>query len=121
MVLFACHLMGLVSPGGVHSHQDHAAALARLHAEPDIEIMITDYMMPSMTGIALAREARRIRPGLPVLVITGYSSSSLDGAEANDILRLSKPFGSGDLSRMIQVALGDKTVVQFLPHTQQSE
>jgi len=28
-----CHLMGLVSPGGVHSHQDHAAALARhLHA-----------------------------------------------------------------------------------------
>src|SRR5450432_3951504 len=24
-----CHLMGLVSPGGVHSHQDHAAALAR--------------------------------------------------------------------------------------------
>ena len=26
----ACHLMGLVSPGGVHSHQDHAAALARI-------------------------------------------------------------------------------------------
>src|SRR4051794_21768640 len=25
-----CHLLGLVSPGGVHSHQDHAAALARL-------------------------------------------------------------------------------------------
>src|SRR5215813_9665854 len=25
-----CHLMGLVSPGGVHSHQDHAAALARI-------------------------------------------------------------------------------------------
>src|SRR5437762_9799980 len=25
----ACHLMGLVSPGGVHSHQDHAAALAK--------------------------------------------------------------------------------------------
>src|SRR4051812_38747682 len=27
-----CHLMGLVSPGGVHSHQDHAAALARILA-----------------------------------------------------------------------------------------
>ena len=26
----ACHLMGLASPGGVHSHQDHAAALARI-------------------------------------------------------------------------------------------
>jgi len=98
-----------------------AAALARLHAEPDIEIMITDYMMPSMTGIALAREARRIRPGLPVLVITGYSSSSLDGAEANDILRLSKPFGSGDLTRMIRAALGEKVVVQLVPQFQQSE
>src|SRR4029077_1705254 len=28
-----CHLIGLVSPGGVHSHQDHAAALARILAE----------------------------------------------------------------------------------------
>src|SRR5262245_6579376 len=28
-----CHLMGLASPGGVHSHQDHAAALARILAD----------------------------------------------------------------------------------------
>jgi 2,3-bisphosphoglycerate-independent phosphoglycerate mutase len=28
----ACHLIGLVSPGGVHSHQDHAVALAKLVA-----------------------------------------------------------------------------------------
>src|SRR6478672_11642788 len=28
-----CHLLGLVSPGGVHAHQDHAAALARLLIE----------------------------------------------------------------------------------------
>src|SRR5215813_1371171 len=31
-----CHLMGLVSPGGVHSHQDHAAALAHILAHADI-------------------------------------------------------------------------------------
>jgi 2,3-bisphosphoglycerate-independent phosphoglycerate mutase len=35
-----CHLMGLVSPGGVHSHQDHAAALARLLAEADIPTVV---------------------------------------------------------------------------------
>ena len=34
----ACHLMGLVSPGGVHSHQDHAAALARLLADARVPV-----------------------------------------------------------------------------------
>ncbi|MBX0343642.1 2,3-bisphosphoglycerate-independent phosphoglycerate mutase [Acetobacter sp. TBRC 12305] len=40
-----CHLMGLVSPGGVHSHQDHAVALARIVAEAGVPVafhMFTD-------------------------------------------------------------------------------
>ncbi|HKY85331.1 MAG TPA: 2,3-bisphosphoglycerate-independent phosphoglycerate mutase, partial [Pseudorhodoplanes sp.] len=32
----ACHLIGLVSPGGVHSHQDHAAALAKILADAGV-------------------------------------------------------------------------------------
>jgi 2,3-bisphosphoglycerate-independent phosphoglycerate mutase len=36
----ACHLLGLVSPGGVHSHQDHAAALARLLADAGIPVRV---------------------------------------------------------------------------------
>ncbi len=36
----ACHLMGLVSPGGVHAHQDHAAALARILADARIPILL---------------------------------------------------------------------------------
>ena len=35
-----CHLMGLVSPGGVHAHQDHAAALARILAEARIPTVV---------------------------------------------------------------------------------
>jgi 2,3-bisphosphoglycerate-independent phosphoglycerate mutase len=35
-----CHLMGLVSPGGVHSHQDHAAALARLLSAAGVPVAI---------------------------------------------------------------------------------
>jgi 2,3-bisphosphoglycerate-independent phosphoglycerate mutase len=41
----SCHLIGLVSPGGVHSHQDHAAALARILTEagvPTLMHAITD-------------------------------------------------------------------------------
>ncbi len=35
-----CHLMGLVSPGGVHSHQDHAAALARIVTEAGVAVAV---------------------------------------------------------------------------------
>ena len=35
-----CHLMGLVSPGGVHSHQDHAAALARILSDAGVPTVV---------------------------------------------------------------------------------
>jgi len=35
-----CHLLGLVSPGGVHSHQDHAAALARILADAGVPTVL---------------------------------------------------------------------------------
>ena len=35
-----CHLLGLVSPGGVHSHQDHALALAKILAVADVSTVI---------------------------------------------------------------------------------
>src|SRR5918994_2104803 len=35
-----CHLIGLVSPGGVHSHQDHAAALARIVANAGVPVTV---------------------------------------------------------------------------------
>jgi 2,3-bisphosphoglycerate-independent phosphoglycerate mutase len=36
----ACHLLGLMSPGGVHAHQDHIAALARLLAEAGLTVKV---------------------------------------------------------------------------------
>ncbi|MBV8392364.1 MAG: 2,3-bisphosphoglycerate-independent phosphoglycerate mutase, partial [Alphaproteobacteria bacterium] len=36
----ACHLMGLASPGGVHAHQRHIAALARILAEAGIKVAV---------------------------------------------------------------------------------
>ncbi|WP_137126433.1 2,3-bisphosphoglycerate-independent phosphoglycerate mutase [Roseomonas sp. HF4] len=35
-----CHLMGLLSPGGVHSHQDHAVALARILSDAGVPVAI---------------------------------------------------------------------------------
>ena len=35
-----CHLLGLVSPGGVHSHQDHAAALAKILSDAGVPVLV---------------------------------------------------------------------------------
>ncbi len=40
----ACHLMGLVSPGGVHSHQDHITALARILDDAGIQVAIHAFL-----------------------------------------------------------------------------
>ena len=64
-----CHLMGLVSPGGVHSHQDHAAALATLlHAAgvPTVLHAFTDGRdTPPQSG---AEDLARLRAALPAAV-----------------------------------------------------
>jgi CheY-like chemotaxis protein len=39
----------------------------------DFDVLITDHTMPFMTGDRLAKEALRIRPGLPIVLITGFS------------------------------------------------
>ena len=40
----SCHLMGLLSPGGVHSHQDHMAALANTIADAGIDVVIHGFL-----------------------------------------------------------------------------
>jgi 2,3-bisphosphoglycerate-independent phosphoglycerate mutase len=62
----ACHLLGLVSPGGVHSHQDHAASLARIVARAGIPVSIhalTDGRdTPPQSG---ADDLKRLQLALP--------------------------------------------------------
>ena len=46
-------------------------ALAVLRDGHDIDLLLTDITMPEMDGLELARQARAIRPSLPVLYMTG--------------------------------------------------
>jgi 2,3-bisphosphoglycerate-independent phosphoglycerate mutase len=61
-----CHLMGLVSPGGVHSHQDHASALAHILAEARIPVRIHAFTdgrdTPPQSG---ADDVQRLQRALP--------------------------------------------------------
>lgn len=72
-----------------------ALELLRPGAPGAIDALVTDQLMPGMTGAELARRALGLRPGLPILVISGYLS---DGETLGDLPRLAKPFRSGDLN-----------------------
>jgi PAS domain S-box-containing protein len=49
------------------------AALAILDSGEDVDVLVTDQAMPGMTGTELIRAARAQRPGLPVILATGYA------------------------------------------------
>jgi CheY-like chemotaxis protein len=60
-----------------------------------IDILVTDHLMPGMTGTELARHILSERPGLPVLLVSGYAE--LEGVDAS-LPRLTKPFRKDELA-----------------------
>jgi 2,3-bisphosphoglycerate-independent phosphoglycerate mutase len=71
-----CHLMGLVSPGGVHSHQDHGAALARALAAADVPTVAHAFLdgrdTPPRSGEEYVRKFQAALPeGIPVATVSG--------------------------------------------------
>src|SRR3954468_11302914 len=71
-----CHLIGLVSPGGVHSHQDHGAALAKILTDagiPTIAHAITDGRdtPPQSAGDDLKRFVAALPTSVPVATVVG--------------------------------------------------
>lgn len=59
------------------------------------DLLVTDHLMPGITGTDLARAVRCNRPGVPVLLVSGYAES--DGVAA-DLPRLTKPFRKDELA-----------------------
>ena len=71
-----CHLMGLLSPGGVHAHQDHALALARILADARIPTRVHAFTDGRDTGprtgaADLARFQSALPPGVRIATISG--------------------------------------------------
>ncbi|MDH4320340.1 MAG: response regulator [Desulfobulbaceae bacterium] len=60
----------------VRAFTDSREALATFKQDPDwCDILITDQVMPHLTGIDLAKEMLTMRPALPIIMITGYSDT----------------------------------------------
>jgi 2,3-bisphosphoglycerate-independent phosphoglycerate mutase len=71
-----CHLIGLVSPGGVHSHQDHAVALAKILAGAGVPTVVHAFTdgrdtPPRSAGEDIARLVAALPPSVPVATVSG--------------------------------------------------
>jgi len=78
-------------------------ALDILRSEQQIDLMVTDHVMPGMTGIELAAASRRVRPSLPILLATGYADLP-DGVQV-DLPRLAKPYHQDQLRDRLEQLL----------------
>lgn len=95
---YACHL--LVELGcTVEQASDGQAALLLIERQR-FDLIVSDVMMPGISGVDLARRLRALHPELPILLATGYSDQMLDGAAA-EFFSISKPYGYESLRRAI--------------------
>jgi signal transduction histidine kinase/CheY-like chemotaxis protein len=76
-----------------------AEALALVQTDARICVMVTDHLMPAMTGVELARACLALRPLMPVLITSGYSDAV---GLASDLPRLEKPFRQAELSEALE-------------------
>jgi CheY-like chemotaxis protein len=74
-------------------------ALEAIDGGLSFDLLVTDHLMPGMSGVDLARVVRSRTPDAPVLIISGYADTE---AIAPDLPRLSKPFRQIDLSASIE-------------------
>ena len=79
------------------------AALIRTADPSEVDLLITDLVMPGMGGRELVRRVRELRPGLPVLFMSGYAEPPDDSTLARDILAdfISKPFHPNELAAKV--------------------
>jgi PAS domain S-box-containing protein len=82
-------------------------ALEILRKRTRIDLLLTDMIMPGgKTGVELAREAAALRPGLPVILSSGYTGDALGEAAEAPWPLLAKPYSADALAAAIEAVIG---------------
>jgi len=83
-------------------------ALSHLRSALPVDLLFTDIVMPEMNGLQLTEEARRLRPGIKVLLTSGYASDTFlsDESRVTDLPPiLAKPYWREQLARTVRAML----------------
>lgn len=86
---------------------DGAQALGLIERECEsVHLVLTDVIMPEMSGAELARHLSRVRPQLPIIFMSGYSEDPVvRGVESTGSLFLAKPFTASALVEKVRQTL----------------
>jgi signal transduction histidine kinase len=87
-----------------------AEAMATIEADPSIDLLFSDISMPGgLNGLDLARQARALRPGLKVLLSSGYANTAADG-DFDGFELIEKPYDPSDLAQRLSALLARSPV-----------
>ncbi len=93
---------------------DPREAIAILEKDRSVDLVITDYAMPGMTGMELAAVIRSIIPDMPIILASGYAELPHGADEGLEVSRLSKPYRMEELANAVAnspMALSKDTAV----------
>ncbi len=84
-----------------------AAAISLLDAGERVDVLVSDFSMPGMDGLSVISEAKRRRPGLPAVLLTGYATKAAelaaDGETSGAFTLLRKPVTAAQLAERINL------------------
>lgn len=89
-------------------------ALELLKQHPEIQAVLSDIMMPGMSGIELASRIARDYHGLPVVLMTGYSEKFEEGSDLGRPV-IAKPFKLEDLADAFTSSTSEKPASNVIP------
>jgi PAS domain S-box-containing protein len=102
----------------VEAFEKPADALAAFRAHPDsYDLVITDYNMPHMSGVELAKHFVRIQPSVPIALITGFlRQEEIEQAQSSGIREIIlKPIGVEELGPVVVRLLAESRAQEPLP------
>ena len=89
---------------------DGEQGLEVLNSGQQIDLLLSDVVMPNMDGPAMVRAARETHPDLPVVFMSGYAEEQLrKSIDIANVSFLPKPFSVAQLSEAVRARAGPET------------
>src|SRR3954469_16528334 len=93
---------------------DGTVAVTKLEGSTRFDLLITDLKMPKMTGIELLGESRRLRPDMPVVLMTAFATvqTAVEAMKLGAYDYIQKPFDGGEIKHLVDRTLEHSRLIK---------